>query len=298
MGPIDPRLRGGDDYKTCMIISQIAHACYTARMSLFRIIQASGKAFFKHDLLDRAASLSYMTLLGLLPLLFLNVIILSVLPFFKTLNESFQAFLFKNLIAVHSEALERYLKEVLHHSHQLSWFNIVFLIVAVTGTLFNIQSTFQQIWGVKKHFSLKRSLNQHLGLIVVFPMLCGLSIVLSSYFFSLRFLGSVTELHYVQKLMFKLLPFGLILVALTLLYRSLPPVKPSWKSAWLSAIFASILFQLAKLFFLQYMNFGSGYISLMGALSVIPFLLIWIYFLCLVVLWGGTFCYTLEQLKH
>ena len=84
----------------------------------------------------------------------------------------------------------------------------------------------------------------------------------------------------------RLVPFILTVTTFALIYKLLPSVHPNWNNVMPAALLAAVLFELAKIVFLLYLNRVASF-EIYGGMTLLVVLLVWSYFSALVVLVGA-----------
>ena len=91
--------------------------------------------------------------------------------------------------------------------------------------------------------------------------------------------------------------FAFILLTFFLLYRYLPSRRVRWRTAFVAALFTSVLFEVARYVFtltLPFMNPGSMYSGVIAAL-VVP--VVWSYYVALIFILGGEVAQVYDLLR-
>ena len=170
------------------------------------------------------------------------------------------------------------------------------LVFGATTLFFQMQRTLNQLWEVesapKKAFQrylLDRA--NSLGMILIIGFLLLVSLILSS----LIGLANNWFTHYfgletfvLMKVIYFMLSFGVIWILFALMFKVLPDVEIQWKSVWMGAFVAAILFNLGK-FILSYYFEVSNPASLFGAAGSVVLLMIWINYSCQLIFFGAEF---------
>lgn len=84
----------------------------------------------------------------------------------------------------------------------------------------------------------------------------------------------------------RLVPFALTLTTFALIYKLLPNVQLDWNNVIPAALLGAVLFELAKIVFLLYLNRVASF-EIYGGMTLLVVLLVWSYFSALVVLVGA-----------
>ncbi len=84
----------------------------------------------------------------------------------------------------------------------------------------------------------------------------------------------------------RLLPFAVTLTSFALIYKLMPNARTSWRNVLPAAVFTAVLFELAKIAFLIYLNRVASF-EIYGGMTLLVVLLVWSYFSAFVVLLGA-----------
>jgi membrane protein len=99
----------------------------------------------------------------------------------------------------------------------------------------------------------------------------------------------------IQWILKYLLPFFLSYCMFVLIYKIIPNKRVHFKSALQAALFASLLWELAKHLFAWYVLHLAGYSIFYGSLSTLVIFVLWVYYSSTILVVGGEFAYFLEE---
>ena len=99
----------------------------------------------------------------------------------------------------------------------------------------------------------------------------------------------------IQWILKYLLPFFLTYCMFSLIYKIVPNKRVHIKSALQAALFASLLWELAKHLFAWYVVHLPMYSILYGSLSTLVIFVLWVYYSSTILIVGGEFAYFLEE---
>lgn len=241
-----------------------------------------------------AASLAYTTLLALIPISILIYKIFSTAFVNSEWLLKVQTFVFESLSPTTSEQVRKYLFESALNSSGINIFGILMLIISAVIMMYTIDSALNSIWKINKPRYLLRRVLVYLLILVFGPLAISFSLFVSTYLASLP----VLELLFgktIDDTMLQWLPFIVIWLAFTMLYKWAPDCEVKWLNAFSGATIAAILFSLAKGIFALYVSYVPTYQILYGALASIPLLLIWLYLTWLTVLFGAEITHFMEK---
>lgn len=227
--------------------------------------------FYKGNGLMRSSSLAFTIMLAIAPFCVASASILSFLPVFHNVSTQ----VLDNIVIQLSPVFQEVLRDAMHlinaQAYKLSFFSFVFLFVTSLMMLFTIETHVNEIWNIKKERNIGISFLMTWGLMLVAPLLFGVSILLNTYLASLSWLE-----HTIKPGLF-ILTHILAIIAFTILYKAIPIKKVHFKSAFFGAVSTDIMFTLAKYLFVVYIERFSSDSILYGPFAVLPLFMLWIY---------------------
>jgi membrane protein len=231
-----------------------------------------------------AGSLTFTTLLSVVPLLAVSLSVLARWPLFDRFEAALHELLFKSLLP------PEIARTVLAHLHRfatsagvLPWFGFAFLLVTALAMLLTVENTLNQIWGVKRGRPLLRRAGLYLLALVLGPPVLGASLWATSAVVGAS-LGWIGPLPPQARFVLQLGPRLLGWVALTGLYLLVPNTRVRRRDALAGALAASIALELGKHGFAAWLLKLPTYKAVYGAFAVFPVFLLWVYFSWLVTL--------------
>ena len=169
---------------------------------------------------------------------------------------------------------------------------IVVLFWTIIKVLGNIESSFNDIWGVKIARTLGRKLADYLSIMLICPVLIilagSVTILLTTRIASmlerLSFLGFLAN---VLLALLKLVPYGVIWLVFTFIYVFMPNTKVELKSALWGGILAGTVYQLVQLVYIKFQIGVSSYGAIYGSFAALPLFLVWLQLSWVIVLLGA-----------
>lgn len=235
-----------------------------------------------------AASLSYTSLLALVPLIAISLSVLSAFPAFEAIEGRLveQAL---GYIAPHAGlGVQTYLDRFVANTSNLTALGVVWLAVTAIMLLSTIEAGFNAIWRVDSPRPLIKRLIAYGITLTLGPLLLGAGLSLSTALFAA---GNFSALGLEAVIpvggLIRLLPFAFTAAGLTVFYLALPYRRVEWRHALLGGVAAALLFEGLKSLFGLYVNRVSTFESVYGSLSALPVFLIWMYLGWAVVLLGA-----------
>jgi membrane protein len=236
-----------------------------------------------------AGSLTFTTLLAIVPLFTVAVAVLSALPFFEGAMVQIKIFLLLNLVPeIAGRIITVYMGQFAEAAGRLTSVSLVALFAMALATLFTVDRSLNVIWRVDRHRPVWLSVSGYLALLVLGPVLIGLSLWATSWLVaaSLDRLSMPTQY---ESMVLRVVPVAVSAAAFFLVYRIIPNRHVPARHALLGGIVAALAFEAMKAGFAAYIRAVPTYQLVYGAFASIPIFLLWLYLSWLVVLLGAEF---------
>jgi membrane protein len=244
-----------------------------------------------------AASLTFTTLLALVPLITIVLNFVGRFPAFSGLIAKVRDFITANLLPQSSAKLiSVYMQQFSDNASKLTFLGGFFLAVAAIMLLYTIDRTFNRIWRVPRPRPLLRRLVGYLSVLLVWPVFIGLSLTLTSYLLSFS-LDATRSVPGFKLFLLGILPLLLTTLAFSWLYFKIPNRPVSFIHALIGGCVAAILFELMKRGFAAYVTNFPTYKLIYGAFASLPVFLLWLYFSWIVILLGAEISASLHYLE-
>ena len=245
------------------------------------------RRFDEDRCLQIASSLTYTTLLSLVPLVTITLTMISAFPVFSDLTTQLKIFILTNLVPDSAgKVITVYMQQFSENAARLTAMGVVFLGVTAFMLMLTIEGAFNSIWRVIRQRSLLNRFLIYWAVLTLGPLLIGASISLTSYLVSFS-LGLVSHIPVIGIFLLKVIPVILTTAAFTLLYMTVPNRFVPLSHALIGGIFSGLAFELMKNYFTLYITHFGSYNLVYGAFASFPIFLLWIYFSWLVILLGA-----------
>ncbi len=245
-----------------------------------------------------AGSLTFTTVLGLVPLLTIALAIFTAFPLFNTFRTSLETYFSTNLMPkIIANTTLDYLNQFASKSMRLSAVGAIALVVTAVTMMSMIDRVFNRIWRVTTSRPFLQRILIYWALVTLGPLLIGVSIRLTSYLF-LATNGVVSQVPFIGGVFYSLVSLALTTGAFTLLYATVPNRTVSWRDAAGGGLVAGIAFEIAKRLFAMYVTTFPTYMMIYGSVAAIPIFLLWIYMFWLITLIGALFAAALPVVKY
>lgn len=245
-----------------------------------------------------AGSLTFTTILALVPVLTIAFAIFTIFPVFNSFRAGLEAYFIKSLMPQEiASTILRNLNQFAAKSRGLSAVGGVFLFVTAAATLSTIDRVFNQIWRVRATRPLQQRILVYWAVVTLGPLLIGISISITSFLFTAS--GAAAMQHsFLGPVISTLLSLLITTGAFTLLYMAVPNRTVEWRDAAWGGLLAGISFEIAKRLFAIYIAKFPTYTVIYGAVAAIPIFLIWVYLFWMITLSGALLAAALPVVKY
>lgn len=245
-----------------------------------------------------AGSLTFTTVLALVPILTIAFAIFTTFPLFNTFRASLEAYFIKSLMpkAIANPILG-YLSQFASKATRLSAVGAVALIITAIVMMLTIDRAFNHIWRVKATRPTSQRVVVYWAIVTLGPLLIGVSITFTSALFT-GTSGIVERFPLLGTLSYTLISVLLTMVAFTLLYMLVPNRFVDWRDAACGGLLAAVAFEIAKRIFVVFITKFPTYTVIYGALAALPIFLLWIYVSWLITLMGAVLAAALPIVKY
>jgi membrane protein len=243
---------------------------------------------FREDRLGlTAGSLTFTTLISLVPLMTVMLALFTAFPMFASFQNALEKYLLQSLVpdAIAKPVLAS-LTQFAAKASRLGSVGLVVLLVAALALVFTIDRTLNAIWRVRKPRPLAQRVLMYWAALTLGPLLLGVSLTLTSYAISAS-RGLVDAMPGGVSLLLGSIEFALLASGMTALYRFVPNTYVSWTHAWAGGLFVAVGFEIAKRGLAWYVGLVPTYSVIYGAFATLPIFLLWIYVSWVVVLLGA-----------
>jgi membrane protein len=266
-------------------------------LRLAELVRLVARRFQDDHGLRTASSLTFTTLLSLVPIITVALTLVSAFPVFQGLSAVIEEWIFDNMVPESANVIEQYANQFVDNAARLTAVGVVFLAVTAIMLLLTIDDAFNNIWRVRRPRPMLQRVLIYWALITVGPLLIGASLSLSSWLMSAS-AGWTQHIPYASVTLIKFSAVALTCVALALLYYALPNRPVTMRDALIGGILAGTVFELTKHGFGFYVTNFPTYQLVYGAFAAVPVFLMWLYVSWLVVLLGAVVVAALPEWRQ
>lgn len=226
-----------------------------------------------------SGSLTFTTLLALVPVLTVMLVVVAAFPMFDEVSAKFMDMVNDVLVPSGASAIMDYLNEFKNKASSLTAVSLVGMGVTSIFLIQTIDQTFNRIWRVKKSRSLFQQVPIYWALLTLTPVVLGLGASITGKIQAAfpQISGGIGNLPQVL----------LTVAVLYFAYRIVPNRHVPSKHALCGAILTAIALELAKWGFGIYVRNFNSYTLIYGVFAAVPVFLVWLNLLWILVLTGA-----------
>lgn len=252
------------------------------------------KNFIEDKCQQKAASLTYTTLLSIVPILTVMLVMLSSIPALSEVREQIYNMVYSNLMPSSSFQVSQYINSFAEKSSNLTAIGVLILFVTTIMTLTTIETAFNEIWRVEDRSGGLKSVIRYWTIITLGPLVLGTAFIVSSTVQSLSFLNQQFMGYGIDwSFWVQLVSFLITIAGFVGMYWFIPKANVPIKHAAIAGGIVAILFEGLKQVFGTAMTNFTSYEAVYGAFAALPVFLLWIHLSWNIILLGVEISYTL-----
>lgn len=251
--------------------------------------------FHQDRCIQIAASLTFTTLLSLVPLITIALTMFSAFPVFESFSAQIKIYLLNNLMPdVAGKIITQYMRQFTESAMRLTAVGIVFLAVTAMLLMLTIDHAFNTIWRVARPRPLLKRLVVYWAVLTLAPLLIGASLSLTSWLVGLS-MGYAKHIPVFGVGVLKILPVLFTTLAFAMLFKLVPNRYVPHTHALIGAFVAALVFESMNRVFGYYVSHFPTYKLVYGAFASVPIFLMWIYLSWLTTLIGAVIAASLSH---
>jgi membrane protein len=256
-----------------------------------KILAFAFKGFFEDRAALRASSLTYFTMLSIVPIFAMGFGIAKGFGFEDRMNEaidrSFQE----------QDQMINWIKDMVGNlldntkGGLVAGIGFILLFWSVIQVLNNIELSFNDIWQVKKARSPIRKFSDYLAMMIITPFAIALSGSIT-----VKINQAANNFEFIQP-MLKLVPYASIWLLFTVIYLVMPNTKVKFRYALIAGIIAGTLTMLVQWGYFEFQVGVTRFNTLYGSFAAIPLFLLWLQITWLIVLMGAEISFAYQNIE-
>jgi membrane protein len=267
------------------------HSHFKHYLQIFAVV---GRDLASGMLTLRAMSLVYTTLLSIVPLLAVSI---SVLKGFGV-HDQLEPALVQLLHPLGERSTEISAKMVEFVENMkigvLGALGLSLLIFTVVSLIQKIESAFNYTWRLNGNRNLMQRFSNYLSVVLVGPVLIFSAVGITASLGSNTIVELLNNLPYMNdllRLVSKVVPYILVILAFTFVYILVPNTRVAPKSAFFGALVAGTLWETSGLIFTSFVGSSTQYTAIYSGFAIMMMFMIWLYLSWLILLIGASMAY-------
>lgn len=259
----------------------------------YKLLYYTARGVIEHDTLTRSASLTFYTLMSIVPL---AALIFAVMKGFgmaehltRELHHALPQFpeFINYIVGFANNALAR------TRGGLLATFSVLALFWAVMKVFSSIEAAFNNIWEVKRSRGFARQFSDYIAVVVIVPVLWISSNAVAHYLHQWLGINDSTFYH----IWSNGVSLVLIWVMFTFVYMVLPNTKVRFTSALTASLVCGTAFLVFQWVYVYLQSAMSSYNAIYGSFAALPLFLIWLQTSWQIVLFGGELAFAYQNIS-
>lgn len=263
------------------LLQRLLHWPWLATLQTLRL------RFAEARLGQTAGSLTFTTLISLVPLLTVMLALFTAFPIFSSFQQSLEKYFLQSLIPANiARPVLATLTQFAAKANRLGLVGLVVLGFTALTLMFTIDRTLNTIWRVKRPRPMVQRVLVYWAALTLGPLLLGGSLTLTGYAVSAG-KGVVSSLPGGLSALLNGVELVVLSAAVAGLFHYVPNTHVRWRHALAGGLFVAIAFDLAKSLLAWYVKQVPTYSTLYGAFATVPIFLVWLYLGWVIMLVGA-----------
>jgi membrane protein len=251
--------------------------------------------FFQHNCTQVAGSLTFTTLLSLVPLIAIALSVVAAFPAFAEFSAQIKIFVLTTMVPdAANKVIAVYMQQFADNAVKLTAIGTAFLGATALALMLTIDKALNAIWRVSRLRPLLHRLLIYWAVLTIGPLLIGASLSLTSRLIGMS-MGLTQDIPGIDIALLRLGPLILTSIAFSIPYLIVPNRQVSWRHAMVGGVAAAVGFEVMKQGFAFYISRFPTYQAVYGTFATIPIFLLWIYLSWLMVLLGAVIAASLSS---
>lgn len=202
-----------------------------AHHTWFMYLRLLVRHYLDDNCTQKAASLTYTTLLSTVPMIAILLVIFSTVPALAGVREQVQQAIYDNLLPSSSKQVSEYINTFAQNSARFTFVGVGVLLFTTVSMLITIETAFNQIWRIEEQTGGVKSIVRYIIMIVALPIILAVAFIASSAIQSADFLNRQVGGYGVNWSVWgQIVSFVLTTIGFVAMYFFMPKVKVPLKT--------------------------------------------------------------------
>ncbi len=240
----------------------------------------------------RSSALTFYTLLSIVPLFAMAFGIAKGFGFEQVLEQQLL-----DKFPMHQDVIGKiitFARNMLDHTRGgvVGGIGLIVLFWSVVQVLSHIETSLNDIWGVKSLRSFGRRLSDYLSLMLVCPLFLivssGVTVFIRAQAHGLaQRMAGFGAMGPALGILLAVLPYAVVWAAFVFVYLFIPNTKVRWRSGLVGGILAGTVYQAVQMVYVTFQVGVGKYNAIYGSFAALPLFLVWVQLSWRIVLFGA-----------
>ncbi len=183
----------------------------------------------------------------------------------------------------------------------LGTIGIIGMVLAALGVLAAIEQSMNAIWQTTTGRAFGRKIIDYMALMILLPLSVNLALGTSAALQSPvlhSYIQGFLPVLWLERLLFKALPVGMLVITFTLLYQFLPNLRVGFMAALSGGLFGGITWFCVQILYFKLQIGVARYNAIYGSFATLPLFLLWIYVAWVVFLLGAEVAFAVQARRN
>ena len=270
---------------------------------MLRTAVLATRGFFRDDCMERASSLTFYSLLSVVPVVAMAFGVAKGFGFEKRLQRQILEQIpgQEEILIQVVETAQKFLEST--KGGLIAGIGVVVLFWSVIKVLSHIEEAFNHIWRIEKSRTFGRKFADYLSIMLIGPVVMIMSSSLNVYI-----TAQVTDITQKIELLdrfspmifflLQFLPLALIWSLFTIMYLLMPNTRVRFVPGLLAGLVAGTVFQVAQGAYIEFQIGVARYNAIYGSFAALPLFLIWLQISWFIVLFGAEVSFAAQNQRR
>ena len=249
-------------------------------------LQTLVRRFREDRLAMTAGSLTFTTLISLVPLITVMLALFSAFPMFATMQGLLQKYFLQTMLPDTARPLLGFIAQFSTRASRLGIVGLIALVVSAIALMLTIDRALNAIWRVRKPRPIGQRVLVYWAAVTLGPLVVAVSLAATSYAVSAS-RGLVGDMPRGFGVAVGTVEFLIEAIGVAALFHYVPNTWVRWRHALLGGVFVAICLTGAKHALSYYVGAVPAYSAIYGAFATLPIFLVWIFLGWVIVLLGA-----------
>lgn len=269
-------------------------------ISAIKAVTMTVSSFINTNLYGKASSLTYSTILSIVPMLAVIVGIAKGFGLQHIVRDSLI-----NALPGHEEELRQGFEYVENYLTQVQGgvfigVGLLILLYTVLMLVVGIEDTFNDLWQAPRSRSWGRRVVNYLGIFILIPVFLvsssGITILMTTI--KNTYLNDLALIGPLATRLLNSLPYLLSILFFTGFYSLMPNVRVRFVPAFIAGVIAGSAFQIFQALYISGVLWISRYNAIYGSFAAVPLLMLWLQLSWVITLLGAQLSYSIQNVGN